>query len=81
MLMDFYGALLSERQQQIVTLYHEENCSLQEISEELEKMAQQYGMEKEKLMEMIGPQNLSMIGGDLKVRKAVDFMYDNAVKK
>ena len=35
MLMDFYGALLSERQQQIVTLYHEENCSLQEISEEL----------------------------------------------
>ena len=53
----------------------------EEISEELEKMAQQYGMEKEKLMEMIGPQNLSMIGGDLKVRKAVDFMYDNAVKK
>ena len=43
----------------------------EEISEELEKMAQQYGMEKEKLMEMIGPQNLSMIGGDLKVRKAV----------
>ena len=35
MLMDFYGALLSPRQQQIVTLYHEENCSLQEISEEL----------------------------------------------
>ena len=35
MLMDFYGALLSERQQQIVALYHEENCSLQEISEEL----------------------------------------------
>ena len=35
MLMDFYGALLSERQQQIVALYHEENYSLQEISEEL----------------------------------------------
>ena len=53
----------------------------EEISEELEKMAQQYGLEKDKLMEMIGPQNLSMIGGDIKVRKAVDFMYENAVKK
>ena len=38
-------------------------------------------IEKDKLMEMIGPQNLSMIGGDIKVRKAVDFMYENAVKK
>ena len=53
----------------------------EEIDKELENMAQQYGMEKEKLLEMIGPQNLSMIGGDLKVRKAVDFMYENAIKK
>ena len=53
----------------------------EEISEELEKMAQQYGMEKDKLLSMIGPQNVSMIGGDIKVRKAIDFMYENAVKK
>ncbi|MBQ9015685.1 MAG: trigger factor [Firmicutes bacterium] len=53
----------------------------EEVSEELEKMAQQYGMEKDKLAEMIGAQNISMISGDIKVRKAVDFMYDNAVKK
>ncbi|MBP5751068.1 MAG: helix-turn-helix domain-containing protein [Firmicutes bacterium] len=35
MLMDFYGALLSQRQQDVMRLYHEENCSLQEIADEL----------------------------------------------
>ena len=55
--------------------------SEEEVSQELENMAQQYGLEKEKLMEMIGPQNLGMIRDDIKARKAVDFMYDNAVKK
>ena len=35
LLADFYGALLSERQQDVMRLYHEENCSLQEIAEEL----------------------------------------------
>jgi hypothetical protein len=35
MLMDFYGALLSQRQQDVYRLYHEENCSLQEIAEGL----------------------------------------------
>ena len=35
LLADFYGALLSERQQDVLRLYHEENCSLQEIAEEL----------------------------------------------
>ena len=36
LLADFYGALLSQRQQDVLRLYHEENCSLQEIAEELE---------------------------------------------
>lgn len=53
----------------------------EEIQEELEKMAQQYGLEKDKLVEMLGVENLGMIRGDIKVRKAVDFMYENAVKK
>ena len=30
---------------------------------------------------IIGEANLSMIEGDIKVRKAVDMMYDSAVKK
>ena len=34
MLYDFYGALLTERQRQVMELYHEENLSLAEIAEE-----------------------------------------------
>ena len=70
--------------QMIVTAVAEQEgfeATPEEVEQELEKMAQQYGLEKDKLTEMIGPQNLSMIAGDIKVRKAVDFMYDNAVKK
>ena len=52
-----------------------------EIKEYLENMAQQYGMEVEKLIEAIGPQNIETVGGDLKMQKAVDFVYDNAVIK
>jgi predicted DNA-binding protein YlxM (UPF0122 family) len=31
---DFYGALLTKRQQQVINLYHEENLTLAEIAEE-----------------------------------------------
>ncbi len=34
LLYDFYGALLSERQKQVMGLYHEENLSLAEIADE-----------------------------------------------
>ena len=34
-----------------------------------------------KLIETIGPQNVATLGGDLKMRKAVDFIYENAVIK
>ena len=32
---DFYGALLTKRQSEVMQLYHEENLTLQEIGEEL----------------------------------------------
>lgn len=32
---DYYGMLLSERQREVMNLYHEENLSLTEIAEEL----------------------------------------------
>lgn len=34
LLFDFYGALLTERQKEVMELYHEENLSLAEIAEE-----------------------------------------------
>ncbi|MDD2216979.1 MAG: trigger factor [Eubacteriales bacterium] len=53
----------------------------EDIDKELDLIAIQYRMEKEKIKEMIGPEYISMIEKDVKVRKAIDFMYDNAVIK
>lgn len=52
-----------------------------EVKEELENMAKMYGLEAEKLTEMIGAENLGAMKGDIKIRKAIDFMFDNAVIK
>ena len=53
----------------------------EEVREYLEEMAKQYNMEVDKLVEAIGPQNVETLGGDIKMRKAVDFVYENAVIK
>ena len=53
----------------------------EELHEYLEDMAKQYSMDVDKLVEAIGPQNVETLGGDIKMRKAVDFIYDNAVIK
>ncbi|MDO5300880.1 MAG: sigma-70 family RNA polymerase sigma factor [Tissierellia bacterium] len=54
-LMDFYDALLSERQRRVLTLYHLEDLSLMEIAElmEISKQAVSQHLKKgeEKLME------------------------------
>lgn len=57
------------------------DASEEEIAAEFENMAKQYGLEADKIREMIGVQNMGMIAGDIRMRKAVEFMYDNAVKK
>ncbi|MDO4870078.1 MAG: YlxM family DNA-binding protein [Bacillota bacterium] len=36
LLYDFYGALLTDRQREVMELYHEENLSLAEIAAEME---------------------------------------------
>ena len=44
-------------------------------------MASQYQMTADKIKEMIGEENLKFLEKDLKVKKAVDFIFDNAVIK
>ncbi|MBQ3185719.1 MAG: trigger factor, partial [Firmicutes bacterium] len=56
-------------------------ASEEDIDAEIANMAQAYGLEADKIKEMLGAQNIAMLAGDIKVRKAVDFMYDSAVKK
>lgn len=56
-------------------------ASDEDVDAQIANMAKQYGLEADKVKEMMGPQGLEMIKGDVKVKKAVDFMYDRAVKK
>ena len=52
--------------------------SAEEMEKELELMAAQYQMSADKIKEMIGVENLTFLQKDLQVRKAIDFIYDNA---
>lgn len=52
--------------------------SAEEMDEELNTMAAQYQMTADKMKEMIGVENLTYLQKDLQVRKAIDFIYDNA---
>ena len=52
--------------------------SAEEIEDELNKMAAQYQITADKIKEMIGVENLTFLQKDLQVRKAIDFIYDNA---
>ncbi|QIB68488.1 trigger factor [Aminipila butyrica] len=53
----------------------------EELDKELAAMAEQYKMEVEKIKTMLGSDNFAALEKDLKMRKAVDFVYDNAVIK
>lgn len=53
----------------------------EEREEELKNMAAQYQMEVDKMKEIIGEDNLGFLTKDLQVKKAIDFIYDNAKVK
>ena len=56
-------------------------ASADEAEEEIAKMAEAYGMEADKIKAMIGVDNLKFIEKDLRIKKAIDFMFDSAVIK
>ena len=49
------------------------------LDEELQKMADAYGMELDKLKEMISDQEKESMKVDVAISKAADFLYDNGV--
>ncbi|MDF2655294.1 MAG: trigger factor [Bacillota bacterium] len=51
----------------------------EEVETELKAMADQYKMEVEKLKEMLNADNFALLAKDIKMRKAVDFMFENAI--
>ncbi|QAT42116.1 trigger factor [Aminipila luticellarii] len=53
----------------------------EDIDKEFELMAAQYKMEVEQIKSMLGSDNFALLEKDIKMRKAVDFAYDNAVIK
>ncbi len=53
----------------------------EEIEAELDLMATAYQMEKEQIKEMLGPTNMVYVINDVRNKKAVDFMFENAVIK
>jgi trigger factor len=50
-----------------------------EVEEELGKMAEQYGMDKDKLRDLLGEFQIKLLRDDIKNKKAVDYVYANAI--
>ncbi|MDD3169867.1 MAG: trigger factor [Eubacteriales bacterium] len=51
----------------------------EDVEAELKAMADQYKMEIEKLKEVMKAENYDYVAKDIKMRKAVDFMFENAI--
>lgn len=55
------------------------DASEDEVKVELQAMADQYQIEVEKLMQAMGAENYYHMAQDIKMKKAVDFMFENAI--
>ena len=53
----------------------------EELEADIEMMAAQYKMEPAKIKEMLGAENLAFLEKDIKMRKAMDFVFDKAIIK
>ena len=53
----------------------------EELEEELKVMAIQYQMTADKVKELIGEENMKYLEKDLKTKKAIEFIFENAVIK
>ena len=51
----------------------------EELNEQIDLMAIQYQVEADQVREMLGAQNMVYLENDIKMRNAIQFLYDNAV--
>lgn len=76
---DAYKKLKTRMLVEAVANAEKMEVTAEEMDKELQAMADQYKMEIEKLKEALGSQNFGYLEKDIKMRKAVDFMFENAV--
>ena len=50
----------------------------EDFDKEIERLAESYKMEKDKVLDMLGEEGKKQVREDLAVSKAVDFVTDNA---
>lgn len=53
----------------------------EELDAEIDMMADQYKIEADKIREMLGAENMAFLEKDIKMRKAMDFIYEKAIIK
>ena len=51
------------------------------VDKEIDFMAMQYQLDADKIKEMLGPDNIAFIEKDIKIRKAIDYIFEKAVIK
>jgi len=78
--LDAYKRVKMKLIVQNIARMQEYEASDEEIEEELGKMAEQYGMEKDQLREVLGDFQLKLLSEDIKNKKAVDYIYTNAIE-
>ncbi|MPN14979.1 Trigger factor [bioreactor metagenome] len=53
----------------------------EDVEEEIKIMAIQYKQDPDKIREMLGEENIGFLQKDIRMRKAMDFMFESAVFK
>ena len=53
----------------------------EDVDEEIKIMAIQYKQDTDKIKEMLGEENIGFLQKDIRMRKAMDFMFESAVFK
>ena len=55
-------------------------CTDEEVEELIKEFGEQYGMDAEQVKQMAGPETVGYFKEDAQTKKAIDLIYDNAVK-